>query len=245
MNYPLQNSFVSYNQISWDTVVTPPAGKQIHVYEATVRNESGGAIGMGILKRLSPDAFHVYSITAASSPDALLDDSVKSGSTFTAFTGTNNDGFMVGCSYKFGLVGVSINAASGGGTYALSYFNGTAFVAITGAVIPSMSSTGRVVFFFVPPHDWVPGTTATVGGDSSLYNLQIIATTHPTTPVTINDLIVAQPIDYTGASPAQGELKQGLFAYQPLMLGAKEGIQPYFSAAAVTNVVRVVYAIQP
>lgn len=244
MRLPLQTSLVRYNQISWDTVVVPPIGKQIHVYEARVHNGSAGASALGILKRLSPGGYDLYSVTQLSTPDAALNNGVKAGTTTQIFSLVANDGLMIQCVSRFDLIGFNIVGASAGGVYQIEYYNGTTFAVVASAVIPVLSSAGQVVFSFQAPHDWVQGTTAGVGGDATKYSIIIRATTNPTTAVTANAMILAKFLDFTVSAPAQGSLVNTFFAFQPLVLAGEEGIQPYFGSAAVTNIVRVTYSIQ-
>jgi len=246
MRLPLQHLHVGYAQNCDTPALLPPSGRQVHVYDVALHNGSAATIDMGILKRMSLSDVSVYTLTAASTPDALIDTGLKLGTATRLFTATNNDGFMIQSSHRFSLIGLNVSTAGAGGTYVLSYYNGTAYTTLTTIAAPAdLSTTGTKLFLFAPPIDWVVGTTAAVGGDASMYSIRVVATTAPGSAVSANRLWVGQSIDIALQVAAKSNMVRSFYAYQPLMLGGEEGILPYFGGtASAANMVSVTYSNQ-
>lgn len=99
---------------------------------------------------------------------------------FPINTTTINDGHIIGCDYKFGLVSYDMTTATVGVALAgeLTYWNG-AWTAIAAAGmlvdIPRSAgvqwATGELIIMFDPPADWVVGGTGT-GVSATRYNLK-------------------------------------------------------------------------
>lgn len=245
MNNLLQTLHVGYAQNCKDAVLAPASGKQIHLYEASLMNGSGGAINVGLLKKLNLATVSAYALTAASTPDASSISGLLSGTASQIFSTTDNDGFLIGCTTRFNLIGLNISTASVGGVFALSYWNGTTYASLTTIVVPSAYGAGTQLHLFAAPHDWVPGTSAAVGGNSEHYNIRVIASTHPTNAVEADALWVGQLLIYQEALADNGNLTTTIYAGRPLLLSGGEGILPYFGGtASAANVVRCIYAVQ-
>jgi hypothetical protein len=244
MKTQLQTIHVGYAQNGKDAVLSPPTGKQVQFYEASLMNGSGGAINMGILKKLNLDTVGVYALTVSATPDAAAANGIKAGTATQIFSLNDNDGFLVGCTTRFNLIGLNVSTASVGGVFALTYYNGTNYVSLTTIDVPTAFAAGVNLILFAAPHDWVVGTTAAVGGDATQYNIRVLASTHPTNAVAANAIWVAQMLTYQEAVADNGTLTSTIYSQYPLRLSGGEGIMPYFGGtASAANLARCIYAI--
>lgn len=245
MLIPLQIAHRSYAQNSKDVVLAPPAGKQLHIYSVEMYNGTGSAIDMGILKRVNLDSVNFYQTVVANTPDATIANGVKTVAT-KIFTTTINDGFLVQCASRFGMIGLNISTPSTGGVFVVKYYNGSAYVTLTTLEVPTAFSAGTQLIVFAAPHDWVAGTTAGVGGDATKFSILIQATTAPANDVFANSLWVADLMTFRTVSSSTGVLKfSDIPPVKPLILAGGEGIQPYFSGTpSALNTIRVIYSVQ-
>lgn len=245
MRLPLQHLHIGYNQNCDTPALLPPTGKQVHIYDITLHNGSAATIDMGILKRVSLSDVSVYKMIVADTPDATLDTGLKNGVATKIFTTTTNDGFMIQSSNRFSLIGLNISTEGADGVYALSYFNGTAFVALTALTSPALTAKGTALFLFAPPVDWVPGTTAGVGGASDSYSVIVRASTAPGSDISANRIWVGRSLDLSLSVAAKSNMNRVFFAKQPLILAGEEGILPYFGGtASPANMVSITYSNQ-
>jgi hypothetical protein len=117
----------------------------------------------------------------------------SSGTSFGLSTVSANDGYLVGGERPFAEVVLSLpTAASGGGIYAYSYWNGTAWIPFTPDILPVLTATGITRFTFsFPTSNWprsTPPGTFTSLAQPSLYWIRVLATTPPATAAVTNAL---------------------------------------------------------
>lgn len=245
---PLQIINSGYAQNCKDAVVTPPSGKTIHLFKARVLNVSGGAINAAICKKIAAPDWSLYTITAASTPDgADATSTIQAGSDVNIFTTTNNDGYLVGCKYKFNIIGFNISQAeSASPVYTIQYYNGSSYSTLTGIAIPTAYTSGTVLVVFQAPVDWAVGSTAAVGGDTTMYNILVRATTAGGQIVKANSMWVCQFIEYLSQLANNTALEFNTpDSNLPLILGGNEQLLPYFGGTAnANNAMRAVYSIQ-
>ena len=246
---PLQFIHLGYNQNGKADVISPGSGKQLHLYNAKIQNRTGGAIDMGILKKLDTASWKFYTIVAASTPDATeVTTTIQAGSNVTIFTTTNNDGYLVSANKRFNLIGLNLGTASSGGSpvYTYEYYNGSAYTTLTTNAVPVYTSTGTVIVLFNAPQDWAVGTTAAVGGDSSNYNILVRATTASSSVGAVaNAMWVGQFLDFEEGIADNGKLELNMSISRPLILDGNEAVFPYFGGTAnALNTMRVMYSIQ-
>lgn len=245
MTMPLQITHTGYAENCKTVVVSPSAGKQIHVFEVSAKNATGGAIAMGILKRLSLDKVSFYKIIAADTPDATVANGIKDGTATKIFTTTNDDGFLVQCDEKFSVVGLNVSTAAIGGTFTIEYFNGTAYTTLTPVAVPAAYGAGTQLLAFMSPIDWVAGTTDGVGGETDKYSILVRASVAPGGDVSADDIWVCRSMEFNAGVPDKGELLLKFPDDKPFVFAAEEGIQPYFGGSAnANNTMRVVYQVQ-
>src|ERR1035437_5253364 len=145
---------IGYAQNGKDAALSPPTGKQLQVYGIEAMNRSGGAIDVGILKKLNADDWMIYSIVAASTPVASdITAAVQAATATGIFTLTNNDGFMIGSKNRFNLIGLTISTGASGGSpvYAYKYYNGSTMATLTTIATATFSSTGTQLILFNAP----------------------------------------------------------------------------------------------
>jgi hypothetical protein len=245
----LINLHSGYGENGKTSVLTPATGKQIHVYQLKAENRSGGAVDVGILKKLATANWKMFSITVASTPDAAdVTSTIQAGSAQPLFTTTNNDGFLVQSASKFNLIGLNVSVAASGGApaYAYTYYNGTSMATLSTIAVPASYGSGTQLILFNAPVDWALGTTAAVGGDSDKYAIQVVASTASgTTGGSANSLWVGQFFDFQASVADKANLDIPIYQNEPLMLNANEGVFPYFSGtASAQNAIRILYKIQ-
>lgn len=247
MKHPLQILTLGYSTQSTSAALSPGTGKQIHLYQAKVHNRSGGAIDLGLFKRLATAAWKFFTVVAADTPDATdATTAIQAGSSTALSTLVDNSGFLIQAKQRFNLIGLVVGTAESGGSpvYALSYYNGSTYATVASVASIAFSSGTKAIVFF-PPVDWVVGTTAAVGGDSDKYSIQCIATTAASsTAPAATSLWVGQCLDFTEGVADNGSLSTLMPAGTPLMLEGNEGIQPYFGTANAINVVNLIYQVQ-
>lgn len=245
---PLLCVHLGYNENGKTDVVSPGSGKQLHLYNAKVHNRSGGAIDMGILKKLDPNMWKFYTITAASTPDAAeVTSTIQAGSSVTIFTTTNNGGYLVSSSRKFNMIGLNVNDAIGAGSpvFTYQYYNGTAYTTLTTTAVPAYTSTGTNLVVFNAPQNWAVGTEAAVGGDSANYNILVRSTTAGSDAATANAAWVGQFLEFQEGVADNGVLELNMSIARPYVFDGNESLIPYFSGTAnALNTVRVLYSVQ-
>lgn len=245
---PLQCIHLGYNTNGKADVISPGASKQLHVYNAKAHQRTGGAVDVGILKKLSTASWKFYTITAASTPDALeVTSTIQAGTAVTIFTTTNNDGYLMSARQRFNMIGFNIanEIAAGAPVFSYQYYNGSAYTTLTTTAVPTYTATGTALVVFNAPTDWVVGTTAAVGGDSSNYNILVRATTAGSDTATADSAWVGQFLDFQEGVADNGSLELNLNIDRPLILDGNEAVYPYFGGTAnALNTMRVLYSIQ-
>lgn len=241
-NRLLQYANIGYAQNGKDPAISCPSNQQLHIYSATAKNHSGGAIDVGILKRLPDSAFKVYKYVAIGS--VVTDVSTVITGTSKDFFEANGDGFIVSATSKFGFVGITNTFAAAGGTFTLKYWNGSAWAALTSFVVPTVYSNTSYYYVFNPPIDWATGND-TVYSSSSYYSIQVIASTAPANKITLNDLWGAELLEFQGSVADKGTVSlPSFFHLQPAILKAGEGIMPYFGGNATNlNSLKAIYTV--
>jgi hypothetical protein len=243
----LKNLHTAYNTLAQLPAVSAPVNKQLVVYKAEAINGSGGPIGVGILKTLSQVELDYYTVVDASSPKAVIAPLIKSGTPTQVFTTTANDGFMLQSNDRISMIGITTDVTSAAqGTITVKYYNGSTFTAVTPIAVPSaLSAAGYKQWFIQVPHDWVPGTTAAVGGSSDKYSLLVTMGASLTNLVTATAVTAGQCLSYNKAVANNSVLSADFYGtiQKPLILNAGEGLAPYFATAHADNAVRVVYEL--
>lgn len=232
--------------IAKTAIVTPATGKQLHLFAARVHNRSGGALDLGIMKKLSNDAWKLWGIVAADTPDATdRTAAIQTGTATNLATTVDSSGFLIQGKKKFNCLSFNVSTGEvGSPVYTYLYWNGSSYTTLTTITVPTAYTTGEKVILFLIPSDWVVGTDAGTGGDSDKYSIKMVATTAPSTAMKANSLVVGQIIDFTEGVADNGELVWKCPADFPLQLDGGEGLLPYCSASSTANAFSATYAIQ-
>ena len=244
---PLQSIHLAYSEKCDTDLITPPGGDKILLYEAEVRNVSGGAIAAGVLRRFQDGLFNFFTLDDSATPDAVEADGAKTGTTTTIFTTTDNDGFLVQSPERFELIGFNVTQAEGGTpTYSYQYWDGSAWQDLSSYIVesPSAYSAGNQIIVFKAPLAWVAGSSSAVGGDTTKYTIRARATTAPSTAVQVDDVYAGQFLTFDPDVGDKESLKISFPANEPYMLSGNEALIPYFGSANAANLARALYKIE-
>lgn len=242
-NQALQSLLMGYSEKGKTSLLSPGSGSQLEIFELGLHNRSGGAINVGLCVKLNSSSYKVYQIDASATPDAVeVTTAIQGGTATDIFTTTNNDGFMVQADRPFNVIGLNISQAeTASPTYAYTYYDGSAMSSVSTIDVPSAYSTGTQLIVVNPDIDWAVGTTSAVGGDSSLYAIQAVATTAGGQAVQADDIWVGYFVRFEEALADNGKLTFTSPANEALVLDGSEGVFPYFGTASAANQARVVY----
>jgi hypothetical protein len=248
VSMPLQIINLGYAEKCKTGALIPPTAKVIGLYSSRIINQTGGAIDAAICRKFATADWKFYTLTAASTPDALdVTSTIQAGSSVNIFTAVNNGGYLVGAKNRFNGIGITATQAqSGSPVYTYQYFNGSAYADLVTIEIPNPYAVGTNLVMFQAPVDWAPGTTAAVGGDATLYNIKVLSSTAGGQAVIANAAWVVQFLEYQSNLEADGSLEFNVLDTDyPLLLSGNEQVLPYFGAADADNSIRLVYSIQP
>lgn len=231
---------VGYSVKCTGSVLSPPSNQQLLIHTLHAYNGSGSTVDIGIAKQLDT-SWKLWAIDATTTDVTA---SVLALSSTSVIGTTNNYGFVAQAKKRFGLMTFDVSQASTGSpVYAYTYWNGSAWTALTLAQTPSYSATGQTQIVFMPPSDWVIGSGVT-GADTNKYSIRVLATTAPTQAVKFDSLALGLWLAYRKSIGSTQQL-QILFKERPLLMDANESIIPYFSVASSSNSVEVAYQINP
>lgn len=240
----LSTGSVGYAEQCKTALASAPSGKQLKVFSVAVQNRSGGAIDVGLGVKFGNPSWKYGKIIAADTPDYTEQTStIQAGTAVTFLTTTNNDGYLVQCKYPFNIVGMNVSNTATGGVFTYEYYNGSAYTTLTTVAVPAYTSTGAKLIVFGAPQDWAVGTTAAVGGDTSMYSILVRGTTAPGDTGQIDSLWVAKFLAFRAQVANYGSLSIGFDELNPMILEVGESIVPYFGTASASNIAEAFYAV--
>ena len=232
------------------TLVSPESGQQIVYFGATVNNRSGGAATVGVTFPIDTSRWKAGQwddSAGASYTDDTTDAQDAGASDFALTTTTNNDGFVVQCLDKFGVVAIDVGTAEAGSpVYEYTYWNG-AWTALTTCVVSSAYTAAEHVIAFPEPGDWTALATGdtpvdTDGLTAGYYAIRMRATTAPTTAPLATKLYVAELYDFKEAVADNGVVNFIVEdTIQGLSLPGGQGIGALFSTASANNAISIRY----
>lgn len=241
-SFPL-NSLVAYGTKGKAAAFSVGVGQQIFVFNVRAFNNSGGAINVGILKRLVYPRWNLFQFTNTGPAVASVGAAINAGTATAIFSGTNNDGFIVQSKAHFGMVGFTISTNQAGGVFEYTYWNGTSFVALTTLEVPAnYNAATNVWIVFQPPQDWVAGATAITGLDQTLYSIRVRSTTAPGGAVSANAMWVGKFLELYQGVANNAAVQLSFPDSKPLLLDGGETLIPYFSTANAANQFGAYYA---
>lgn len=210
--------------------ISTPSNQQLAVHYARAINRSGGAIDVGIMKKLSSGRWKIYGLVGGVASD--LTSAIQAGTASTIFTTTNNDGFLVAADVFFGLFGLTVSQAENGvPVYTYKYFNGTSFTTLTTIESVTAYSAADQFNVFYPPLDWAKGS-GVAGTDSSKYYIQVLATTAPGQAVKVTNAWAAQPLKLSPQLANNADLVFDVSQERPIPFEQGESLIPYFGGSA-------------
>lgn len=227
-----------YSEGGKSSVITPPSGKLLQVYDVRIINRSGSNCDIGFLQKLSQSNYKVYTYDGAA---ATL---VTDFSSVDIFDLTNGHGIIVQSDDKFGMLGFQIaTGESGVPVYLYQYHNGTAFNTLTTIKAPTAYSAGEKHVIFASPLDFVPSTPAVTGLEANKYTIMLTASTAPGTAVNISEMWAGKFIDLIENALTKSSLQVSFDKEDPLKFEAEEGVLPYFSVPSANNLVTIIYRL--
>ncbi len=241
----LQTLHTGYPDGAKSAVLVPSTGKQIRLLKAKALNKSGGAIDVGICRKLANGSWKFFTWVQLGAPKATdVTAAIQAGTTTDLTTLTANDGYVVQSAKKFNIIGLNVSQApTANQVFEYKYWNGASWASLTTIAVPTYATTERLVVFLAPI-DWAVG-----GGDGlsdSLYAVRVRATTPPdTTRAQANLAWVGQFIDFQYQVANNTAFEFVVPANDPpLLFETLEGLMPYFGGANAANCVQAQYLIQ-
>jgi len=237
--YKLQIPPTSYPMQCKTAILPPVQAKQIQLSAMHLTNRSGGACDMAIAVLLAGvDSARKFGQFTAPGPAVDATDFMFSGGPLDIFTTAVGDGYIIQSPKPFHIVGFTLSQGQAGApVYAYQYFNGVAFVPLPATFNTPPYTAGDNVLAFPSPLDWVPGTTAAVGGSPGLYTLFVSATTAGTQVVTATAIWVARLLVFEPALANNQILSLLYDDIYPVILDCLEAVVPYFSVPSANNLV--------
>lgn len=231
-----KNLCVAYASKGKTAALSVAANKQVAIYNARITNRQGAAINAGIMVKLGASRGHYKFFTKVLTVYTDITALLAAATASVVATATNNDGFIVQADRKFGMIGLTVSNTATGGTYTFEYYNGTAWTTLTTIEnFTNFNSTGDKYIVFMPPSDWAVGDGAATAIDQTMYSIRVLHTTAPGDTGAINDLWIAEFLEYFEAL-GDNVMGQVLFDSQvPYVLEGGESVIPYFSTAASQN----------
>lgn len=227
-----------YSEGGKSSVITPPSGKLLQVYDVRIINRSGSNCDIGFLQKLSQSNYKVYTY------DGSVATLVTDFSNVNIFDLTSGHGIIVQSEDKFGMLGFQIaTGESGSPVYLYRYHNGSSFNTLTTIKAPAVYSTGEKHVIFASPLDFVPSSPAISGLESNKYTIILTASTAPGTAVNISNMWAGKFIDFIENAVTKSSLQVSFDKEDPLRFEAEEGVLPYFSVPNVNNLVTLIYRL--
>lgn len=224
--------------------VISPSGntEQFRMIAGNVINRTGGNCDVGLFREFG-GGYHIYTLVGGVATDVT---SHISGTNI--FDTTNNDGFIVGSTSLFNLIGFMLSQGQAGApVYSYQYWNGAAWATLNTITTPANYGTANEnLIIFGAPVDWSASTvpTGATGLPIGQYYVRGIATTHGTQVVTASSAWVAQMISFAPQVANNALLSWNVgtvdIAY---VFNSGDGLLPYFSIASVNNLVTGQYWI--
>ncbi|MCP3682686.1 MAG: hypothetical protein GY861_08360 [bacterium] len=238
-----------YSEICKTAAVSPDSGKNLVFRGATLHNREGNDNNLGMGWKFTDGLWKAGQIDDSATPDYIDDttDAQDAGADdFALFTTTNNDGFAIQSGKKFNLIGITISTAEiGAPTYEYTYWNGSAWTAVTLIDTPDYTGAGDTYLSFETPIDWAvsDGTAVTTNGmTSGQYAFRARATTAPGTAPLATLMWVVQIFDWKEANADNSILNFDPFSDIGTEGFGGSSLIPYFGTASANNMVSVSYS---
>lgn len=236
----IERKVFQYPTLPKATLETIDSNLQLDIRTVIAKNRSGGALDVGILKKLNSQVdIKVYQKVLAVYTD--ITSSLLAGSDVTVFS-NNDDALIFGSLYPFNYIGVQVKTdETVAGTYTLQYYDGSSLQTLAPIRVIADFAVGIDYILFALPLDWGKGI-GVAGIDSSYYYVKFASTAKPTTAPVINGSWLAQLLAFQEAVADNGNLEITFGVdEQPYVLNQGEGIMPYFSAANAANIAEMTF----
>lgn len=227
----------AYNSKPKAGIIPQSTGKQIAIYSAGVVTKAA-ANDIGLIRGHAQAKTKVYRDVGGTISELTHDD-IAAGVSILA---TNGDALYVGSFNPISLIGLNVSVASGVGTNAFEYYNGSAWVALdTVENFTDLNNTGTNVVVALSPYDMAKGGDASL--DSSLYYLRVRRTSAIAPTAQINEVWSGEFITFRpNVAADNGVAIEAQDSERPLRMDGGEEIIPYFKTSDAKNYVEISYA---
>lgn len=223
---------------------SPAARRRLFVRHGYMHNAAGAAVKCGLGPQLATTKYECGQISSAGVYTSDTTDFVDAGaSDFAVSTTVNDTGCILSASEKWNLSKIVVGAAEGGvaGTYALSYWNGASWAALTSYLVdtPDWTAAATTYLTFFLPSDWATGGQTDAAADisalSGKYAIKIKATTAPTVSgAQITSGLIARLDRVQTIGAAAGAEIVGRY---PIICSRGDSLIAYWGTAAATSYV--------
>ncbi len=239
LGYP-NSVLVAYPTRGKAAAFTVPANKQVFIFNARSFNNEGNPQAVGICRKHVNSQLGLYRYTAVGTVYTEIALPVASTTTFFAAI---NDGMVFADKRRFNVIGIHIVVGQATGVYVYEYWNGSAWTTLTTLTAVTFTSASNGLdqwASFRAPSDWEKG--GIVGAENS-YAVRVRATTAPAAGVTMNDLWMAEFLEYYDAVPNNAAVQLSFPDSKPFLLNGGEGLFPYYATASANNQFGCFYSI--
>lgn len=231
---PPQTCLVNYSEKGKSNALSLSVNKQIAVLNMRAWNRVGSAINVGLLRKFNSRDFKLWTKVATVYTNVTA--AIVAGTATQIVDTTNSDGFILQCTRKMGLIGLTVSNSATGGTYTFEYYNGTTWATLTTIEnFTNFSTTGDKYLAFIPPHDWAVGDGSATAIDQNMYAIRVLHTTAPGDTGSVNALWMGEFLDYWEGVADNVAVELLFDCERPFVLDGGEGLFPYFSTAAAAN----------
>lgn len=235
---------VAYPSKNKDVVLACPQSKQLLIHSVAAYNGTVSSVDIGIGYQLDIASWNFFQIVGGVVSNGTT--ALQTGNTVDLFSTTANDGFYLQSKTPFNSIYFNLaQAQTGSPVYEYTYWNGSAFVALTMLTAPSYGATGPAYVSFIAPVDWAVGAggaiSTTIQGSLG-YVIRVRATTAPSQAVQADAAGVTKFLAYRGQIGPNQHLQ--IKFERPKILESGEGVIAYFGSASNSNLVDVCYQLE-
>lgn len=237
----------SYPGAPREPVLTLDGDKQMTAYSIQLQNLHSAANDLAVLKGYSEHSKRLVKDDGAASVDVT--DLINAGQNI-AILEADGDAIYIGGKAQFGFFGLGLSTAGvGASTLALSYWNGSAWVALSNYEFIPAPLADYVYAIFPAPVDWAAGgqdlSAQSLPSQNTFYVKVTATSTWATTQPISNELVVAEIMTFKKEASQNATYELAIIdTSKPLELDSGEFIFAYFKESNALNSVEVSYSFQ-
>lgn len=231
----------SYAHKAKSAVVSPGSGEQAKLFSINLLNMTGNAMDMAAFIKRDNTFLDFYQVDAANTPDATLNNAILSGTSTVLVPVAANSGFLIQHNKPFDVIGFNVSVGESIGDLLFYYYDGTAYQPLTTRILKNLdlTNTGEYLVMFALPQDFVPGTTAAVGGSTTKYSILAVSAAGAAVGPEADSIFIGKLLHFQPNVADEGNLEIRYSENFPKLLDANETINPYFENSSPLNMVTV------